>query len=291
MPDRLKKLRKLALPVAVIFAALLAAAIVTGWRGAMRPPRVVRYDLTVAMPPSSRALRIAFLSDTHAGWPDMPPSRLESVVAQVNALKPDLILLGGDYVKGVPLDIGSIAEARAIEPLHRLQAPLGVVAVLGNNDCAHGGGTRAAALLKAGGIRVLRNDAVLLPGVTVLGVDDGVYCNGNMGPTKIAYTRQLQQQGQQQATAPVILLAHEPMFAPYAPPYAGVFLAGHTHGGQMFPAIVGRISAWQSALPKARGVMTVNGRPVVVTSGVGTNNLPLRIGVPPEIVLLTIRPR
>ena len=237
---------------------------------------------------AQRPLRIVFLTDLHAGLPDMPPARLSGIVTAVNALRPDLILLGGDYVKGTPLGLGEIPAEQAVEPLGALRARLGVVAVLGNNDCAHGHADRIMRLLAAQRITVLRNQVALLPGVAVLGVDDVIHCKGNMGPVKNDFARQLKARGMAQWPHPVVLLSHEPAFALYAPPYADIALAGHTHGGQMFPAITGRIIAWQNGLPAARGLMQAKGRPLIVSSGVGTNNLPLRIGVPPEIVLLTL---
>src|SRR3546814_2661163 len=91
----------------------------------------------------------------------MPPERLSRIVDQVNALVPDLILLGGDYVKGSPFGMGDIPAERAIAPLHGLRARLGVIAVLGNNDCADGQDDRIAGLLRTGGIRVLRNNVAL----------------------------------------------------------------------------------------------------------------------------------
>src|SRR3546814_12649521 len=61
----------------------------------------------------------------------------------------------------------------------------------GNNDCADGQDDRIAGLLRTGGIRVLRNNVALLPGVSVLGVDDVIHCKGNLGPAKIAYDKQM----------------------------------------------------------------------------------------------------
>lgn len=282
-------------------AAFLMVAIgvwiaVSGYRTALRVPEIVRYRLTLPDMDADRPpLRIVLLADIHAGLPDMPPVRVRTIVAQVNALRPDLVLLGGDYVKGAPLGIGTIPMDRALAPLSGLRARLGVIAVLGNNDCAGGMGERAAALLQAGGIRVLRNQAALLPGLAVLGVDDVIHGRGNMGPVKRDFARQVSVLAQaapgRVQREPVILLAHEPVFAAHAPDYADVTLAGHTHGGQMFPALTGRIIAWAGDLPAARGLMLVKGRPLIISSGAGTNNLPFRIGVPPEIVLLTLAGR
>lgn len=278
--------------IVAVLAAIAGAVTIAGYREARQPMAAAHYRIEVQKAlPARRALHIVFLADLHAGLPDMPPARLSAIVTAVNALKPDLILLGGDYVKGTPLGIGEIPVEQAIAPLGALSARLGVVAVLGNNDCAQGRADTIGRLLAAQGITVLRNQAALLAGVAVLGVDDVIHCKGNMGPVKADFARQLKARGMTDWPYPVVLLSHEPAFALYAPPYADVALAGHTHGGQMFPSITGRIIAWQNGLSAARGLMRAKGRPLIVSSGVGTNNLPLRIGVPPEIVQLTLAER
>src|SRR3546814_1640850 len=76
-------------------------------------------------------------------------------------------------------------------PRHWLRARVVVIACLGNNDCADGQDDRSSGLLRTGGIRVLRNNVALLPGVSVLGVDDVIHCKGNLGPAKIAYDKQM----------------------------------------------------------------------------------------------------
>src|SRR3546814_16320035 len=116
---------------------------------------------------------MSVVSDTQAGRADMPPGRLSRIVDQVKALAPDLILLGGDYVKGSPFGMGDIPAERAIAPLHGLRARLGVIAVLGNNDCAAGQDDRIAGLLRTGGIRVFRNNVAMVPGVSVLCLWEG----------------------------------------------------------------------------------------------------------------------
>ncbi len=275
----------------LLAAAVLAVVCISGYREALRAPLVAHYHLALKdAPQGSPPLRIVLMTDTHAGWPDMSPQRLRGIVAQANALRPDLVLLGGDYLKGAPFGIGDVPPDEALAPLYALRARLGVIAVLGNNDCARGRGNLIARLLSRGGVRVPRNAAVLLPGVAVLGIDDVIHCKGNMGPAKLDFARQLKGLGRQSWPWPVILLSHEPVFAHYAPGYVDAALAGHTHGGQMFPALTGPIAAHNAMAPKARGKMLVGRLPLIISSGAGTNNLPLRIGVPPEIVLLTISP-
>src|SRR3546814_19765071 len=97
------------------------------------------------------------------------------------------------------------------------RARLGVIAVLGNKDCADANGAPIAGLLARNGIRVLRNEVALLPGIAVLGVDDVIHCKGNMGPVKRDFERQVKALAQGRWRQPVVLLSHEPAFASYAP--------------------------------------------------------------------------
>src|SRR3546814_11166367 len=84
-------------------------------------------------------------------------------------------------------------------PRHWLRARVVVIACLGNNDCADGQDDRSSGLLLTGGIRVLRNNVALLPGVSVLGVDDVIHCKGNLGPAKIAYDKQMRSRAGERA--------------------------------------------------------------------------------------------
>src|SRR3546814_9596651 len=94
LSDRLKRLRKSwALPALLLLLVLMLAVFHAGWRQAMEQPYPVSYALPRSGSGGSPPLTIAFLSDTHAGLPDMPPERLSRIVDQVNALAPDLILL------------------------------------------------------------------------------------------------------------------------------------------------------------------------------------------------------
>src|SRR4051812_42808569 len=88
-----------------------------------------------------RPIRVALLSDTHLSGPDNSPERLARIVDAINAAKPDLVLLAGDYIGDRKLIGPRYTAEQSVAPLASLKAPLGIVAVLGNHD--HWEGARA----------------------------------------------------------------------------------------------------------------------------------------------------
>lgn len=127
------------------------------------PLRVTGYAPAIPGWPLSAPLRIALLSDFHACEPYMDASRVAAICAQTNALKPDLILLLGDYLSGPRFSTPPKGQWAA--PLEALTAPLGVHAILGNHDYtleARGVPTSFERALNAVGIPVYVNRAVRL---------------------------------------------------------------------------------------------------------------------------------
>jgi hypothetical protein len=94
------------------------------------------------------------------------------------------------------------------------------------------------------------------------------------------------------AGAPVLLLSHDPDVFPQVPERVALTLSGHTHGGQVAIPLVRR-----PLLPSrfgeryARGLIEEEGRLLLVTSGIGTSGLPVRLLAPPEVLVLTLRSR
>lgn len=258
-------------------AGLLLAAY--GYTEATRSPRVVEYavrtPLWTALP-----VRIALLSDTHMIGPEMPPARLARIVAQVNALKPDIILLAGDYRGDRAFGTRYYSGLQVVAPFARLRAPLGVYAVLGNHD--HGGpgiANATTAGLGASRVTLLNNRAVrTAAGFWIAGANDPA--SGDAHPERAL--------AQVPRGAPALLLVHNPDLFADAPPSAALTLAGHTHGGQIAPPGIGPIFVPVSHREWTRGLFRARGRTLIVTSGVGASGLPLRIGVPPEVVLVTL---
>ena len=265
-------------------------------------PRITRYRPTPRQWPVDLPLKIAVIADIHACDPWMSLERIEAIVDQTNALKPDLIVLLGDYVAGHHYVTRFIPSDEWARVLTGLRAPLGVHAVMGNHDYwddktvqRAGQGTPVAhRALQAAGIPVYDNDAVRLA------KDGRSFWLAGLGD-QLAYAPaqrygRARRFGADDLTAtlakvaddaPIILLAHEPYIATRVPARVALQLSGHTHGGQV------RLFGWSPALPPQHGVPLVYGHlrlkcDVIISGGLGCSIMPVRVGVPPEIVEVTL---
>ena len=263
---------------------------------------VARYNISPPRWPADFRLRIAAIADLHACDPWMSLQRIEAIVERTNALHADIIVLLGDYVAGHRHVTRVIPAGEWAPALAGLKAPLGVHAILGNHDWwddrtvqREGEGvTIARRALEAAGIPVYENDVARLTKagrpfwlaglgdqlawlparrfrpVRRIGVDD-------LGATL----------GKITDDAPVILLAHEPDVAMRVPARVALQLSGHTHGGQV------RLFGWSPVVPSRYADKFAYGHArtncdVIVSGGLGCSIMPFRLGVPPEIVLVTL---
>ncbi len=120
--------------LAGVFMLAPAALLLWMFHEARRDPIVRRAGVAMpGWPAGAPPVRVVLMSDTHAGTMAVDPARLTRIVAQVNALRPDLILLAGDFLPG-HTPIGEAQAIDALAPLAALHAPLGVLAVPGNHD-------------------------------------------------------------------------------------------------------------------------------------------------------------
>jgi uncharacterized protein len=227
--------------------------------------------------PSIPPLRLAFVSDFHAG-PTTDPTLLRAACAALRVAAPDVLLLGGDFVSFVPSEI----EWLACE-LATIAAPFGRYAVLGNHDwCTDP--DLITRTLEDVGFRVLTNSNVRLDPpfheVWVCGLDDHGYGQPNAAATFVG------------ADGVRILLMHAPSgLLDIAEERFDLAFCGHTHGGQIAlpdgtPIVVphGRLSRRYS-----RGRFDFeDGRTLVVSVGLGCVVVPLRLFADPEIVLCTV---
>jgi uncharacterized protein len=263
------------------------------YAAAIEPNRLVvtPYTLSPRGWPVGRKLSITVIADLHAGGPDMPLANVQRIVDTANALKSDLIVMLGDYIARYRFKIERIPDPIWAAELGRLQAPLGVWAILGNHDWWYDlAGVRAA----LAGVRIplLENHAVLLgpegAKVWVAGIGDQIAYR--LGPHRFRGVDDLPGTLAQVTTDdPVILLAHEPDIFPRVPPRVALTFAGHTHGGQIRVPLI-----WPAFVPSeygsryAYGHVVEEDRHLIVSGGLGTSIIPARFGVPPEIVHVTI---
>ncbi len=145
---------------------LIALTLVCGvgakaWYDTMRDPVIVRHTMTsAALPAGSAPITIALLADIHVAGPDMPPARLERIVAQVNAAKPDIVAIAGDLVSEKRTATHIYTAAEVIAPLAKLRARHGVVLVPGNHDHWFDWPALSAQLARHPHMRVLTNQAM-----------------------------------------------------------------------------------------------------------------------------------
>lgn len=272
-------MKRLFLLVSVL-GALLAV-----YASCVEPFRLRTVTLEVMTPkwPYARPLRIALLSDMHMIWPWMTPSHLQDIVTATNALRPDVVLLLGDFVGTHPFGRQLDADS-ALAPLKELQSSCGVFAVLGNHDW-HPAGDWPAALARTG-IPVLENQAQAVEcgdnRFWVAGLEDLWWRHADIEATMTAVTD----------AAPVLLMMHHPDSFPEVPERVALSVAGHTHGGQIQVPFYGPVAAVipsRYGLRYVYGAVEENGKNLVVTSGLGMTGVPFRLLAVPEIMLVTLR--
>jgi predicted MPP superfamily phosphohydrolase len=232
-------------------------------------------DLSLAvpgLPPSLAGLRVGLMTDIHRSrW--VSDDDVAAAVALMMSVRPDLIVLGGDYVTWGDRQYVS-ASAEALKPL---SAPHGVFAVLGNHDSDQ----ETAQHLAARHIQVLRDARTR---VTIR--DDSLELVGlrywTKRPSDIAALTK-------DARGPVVLLAHDPRrFTEATALGVPLVLSGHTHGGQIVLPLVGAVAARK--FPVVAGVARRANTTMYVSRGVGTVYVPLRVNCPPEVAVLTLQP-
>ncbi len=265
---------------------------------------VTRYRLpTPGNWPRDFRLKVAVIADLHAGEPYMPPARIQEIVDRTNSLGADVILLLGDYAAGHRWQTRRVPPSEWASILAGLKAPLGVHAVLGNHDWwddpvakkRRRGPVAGRIALEKAAIPVYENDAVRL-------VKDGrPFWLAGLGD-QLAFVvgwhgSNARFQGVDDLPrlmaritddAPVILLAHEPDIFPDVPDRVALTISGHTHGGQI------RLAGFSPIVPSsygnrfAYGLIVEEGRHLVVSGGLGCSKIPVRFGVPPEIVMIEL---
>ena len=279
-----------------IFAWSLGAVAAIGWilgvwAFLIEPATLtVRYVSVESATWRGPPLRVGIISDTHVAAPHTDVARIERLVGRMNAERPDMVVLLGDYAGGhEPAAVRASPERseilRGIEAFRALEAPLGIHGVLGNHDSWFDDVAVSAALTRAN-VRVLENHAqrIARPGGAfwVAGLAD--MHSPRQLPTVSGTLSDVSDD------APVIVLTHWPDPFVDVPDRVALTLAGHTHCGQVNLPLLGRlVHASEMSERWACGLYDEGGRKLFVTGGVGVSILPVRFRAPPEIVILTLR--
>jgi len=244
----------------------------------LRAPVVREHEVVLpGLPRAHDGLTLIIVSDLHLGTL-IGTNWLAARLAQIDALRPDAVLIAGDLVDS------DLDGALALQPvLRRLQAPLGVFCVLGNHD-VYAGTRRVVDFATGAGVKVLRNQAVeLAPGLRLAGIDDPATLRG-----ATTADHRLRDALAGTSGAATILLAHTPdshTAGEAAAAGVGLMFSGHTHGGQLWP--FGHLV--RARHPLFAGRYDVGAMTVLVGRGTGTWGPRMRLWSPGEILRVRLR--
>ncbi|MFK7759335.1 MAG: metallophosphoesterase [Phycisphaerales bacterium] len=264
---------------------------------------VRRYEIPVAdLPSGLDGLKIAHVSDTHVGR-RIPDSFIEQAYQRAMDLQPDLIVLTGDHVHS-RADFNQRAADLCASMMGAFRGR--VIGVLGNHDW-WGDGDDLTERMKNAGVHMIDNDRVWIDAdhrAVVLdepaGESIAIVGLGDLTDSVVRPSRAFRDVSE--GTARVVL-AHNPDTAEISElsgglsrelsgdssPRVDLMMSGHTHGGQVRIPFVGTpIIPSRYGQKYAGGLVQGPGFPVVVSRGIGMSMLPVRVGVPPEVGLVTL---
>ncbi len=267
------------------YAAAGTALSAHGIWSAYRLPAVTRRTLWFPdLPAGLERLRLLHLSDLHAGI-HLGGDMMQEIVAQVNALRPELIVQTGDMI-----DISRDYIPPYVRAFRDLSAPLGVVTVLGNHDRYTGETEVIRACRDAGqvfvqnGCHVVEHNGAAL---ALLGIDDPRNWKfDDPQPTDVDAALRAAPPATQ---AFRVLLAHRPGAWDAATPRGiPLTLAGHIHGGQLYLPLIGW-SAGRMITKYVMGHFQRGSSQLYVSRGIGVVGVPIRVFTPPEIEVFELR--
>jgi predicted MPP superfamily phosphohydrolase len=258
--------------------------------------QITRYELAVnrlqvplaGLPPELEGLKVAFMADWHCG-PHNSQDYLRRAVQLCNETRPDLILIPGDFIS---YKLENAHKAAELLAELRPGIPGGLLVSWGNHDVWHQLSDNPQIITQSGAHLLAQSRLQLTckrdfeespsgSGLWIVGVDD--LWTGK--PDVAAAVRGIP------AGQPSLVLCHNPDVAEQQPDArVGLMLSGHTHGGQIcLPLLGAPVVPSVYGQKYAQGLVQGPGYPVLVTRGVGVGGIPVRLGVPPEIVLMELR--
>jgi len=269
-------------PPFIKLGAIVLAVLISGY-GFIHASSVktASYELSADSVSDNRDLKIVMFSDLHLGAVGSE-KRLEKIVTAVNNESPDLICIAGDLFDS---DFTSIRNPEQVAKILRsLSAKYGVFACLGNHDAGNTA-NQMLNFLKECNITVLAEESVTIENtVTLVGRSDpspiGKGISRKRGKTEDLLKNL-------DSSLPCIVLDHNPASVDEYPETVDLVFSGHTHRGQIFP---GSLITMQ-LFPEDYGYYRKNETSphVIVSSGVGTWGMPMRVGTDCEIVSVTLK--
>lgn len=262
---------------AVVVALLLCSY---GFYNAMQIKEVA-YDVKLSDAGDAKGLKIVLISDVHLGAVKSE-NRLEEIVQKINAKNPDIVAIAGDLFND---DYTSLKNTeRAKELFRSIEAKYGVYASLGNHDS---GKTfkQMVQFMKDCNMKLLNDEYVVIDNRLVLiGRVDSSPIRGFDGLVRKSIEPLF---NQLDSSLPVIVMDHNPENVGQYGENVDLILSGHTHKGQVFPANL--VTKMMYEVDYGHGYLGENRPQIVVSSGVGTWGMPMRVATNNEIVTITIR--
>tara|TARA_R110002094_G_scaffold173757_1_gene154946 strand:- start:3267 stop:4220 length:954 start_codon:yes stop_codon:yes gene_type:complete len=252
----------------------------THWLHRRIRSRLEMPDLTLPLRPDNEALsglRIAFVSDVHAGS-FLNEKDLTEIFRRVQEQQPDLVLFGGDMINTLDREILLFRGALTV-----LQPRYGMFAVPGNHDHFFGPDISLwRGFLEENGVQVLMNRGVRIQhggqSLWLCGVDDLTEGEPDLDAAL---------EGRREGETSILLSHHPDFFCEAVDARVDLQLSGHTHGGQI--RIAGKAPLQHSKLGYEQGWFREQDSRLYVGRGVGVTVLPIRIGAPPEVPMITLR--
>lgn len=236
------------------------------------------YDVQEISLPFGRSLRVAHLTDIHAGL-YMTREEMRRYADLVTALQPDLFVLTGDFISNSMSFLPGCAQEMA-----RVRARYGTFATLGNHEHWFGTLREIQGVFQRHGISLLNNAHRVLRTeqgpVAVAGIDDLRTGSPDLEATLRGLDRSI----------PTLLLSHRPEIFPQAAGHGiPLTLAGHWHGGQIKLSVLGMdLSLAHLLSPYPEGLYRINASHLYVSRGIGTTGTPIRLNAPPEVTLFRL---
>lgn len=243
------------------------------------PYRARLNHVMVELPRAHRhlnGLTIGFVSDLHVG-PHFNHEHTTPITCMLRGVEPDIVLFGGDFISESPRFLQYVEE-----PLREMAATAryGAWGVLGNHDLAN---TRERVMetIMTTGIQILENESVEVKtahgSLWIAGIDDVLLGVSDLRATFANVP----------AGAPCVAMWHEPDHVEHAEPFGPfLMLSGHSHGGQVSLPFIGPIAAPKLGRKYVSGRYTFGDMTLFVSNGIGMYRPPVRLRVPPELVVI-----